>query len=160
VIITIVIDIIFIAVAIYLFRIGSRTDGPPNYVLMALEERLAKQDKRLAEIAVNYEILGAKVEALISNKSSNRVQKEIPDNDQIIMAHSFAKSNDSVRRILNALLNNDMTALQVMEMLGCTREHAARLMKQLTDKGLVTRISEKKPYVYRINEDGKKFLSN
>ncbi len=139
----------------------SKDGGATNYLLLALEERLAKQDKRLAEVAANYDILNAKVEALISNRRSNRVQKENLDNIQPLTIDISTKTDhDSVRRVLKALLDRDMTALEVMGILGCTREHAARLMKQLTEKGLVLRINDKKPFVYRINEKGKNFVGS
>ncbi len=39
-----------------------------------------------------------------------------------------------------------------------SREHAARLMKELFEKGLVSRNNSSKPFVYQLTEDGKRRL--
>lgn len=39
-----------------------------------------------------------------------------------------------------------------------SREHAARLMKELFEKGLVSRNSSSKPFVYQLTEEGKRRL--
>jgi hypothetical protein len=36
-----------------------------------------------------------------------------------------------------------------------SREHAARLMKELFEKGLVSRNNSSKPFVYQLTEEGK-----
>ena len=39
-----------------------------------------------------------------------------------------------------------------------SREHAARLMKELYEKGLVSRNNSSKPFVYQLTEEGKRRL--
>jgi hypothetical protein len=39
-----------------------------------------------------------------------------------------------------------------------SREHAARLMKELFEKGLVSRNNSSKPFVYQLTEEGKRLL--
>lgn len=68
------------------------------------------------------------------------------------------RSIDTSKKVLLALLDRDMTAIDVMRLLGCSREHAARLMKQLKEKGLVNIVNSTKPYVYRITHEGKTFV--
>jgi len=39
-----------------------------------------------------------------------------------------------------------------------SREHAARLMKELFEKGLVSRNDSSKPFVYQLTDEGKRRL--
>jgi predicted transcriptional regulator len=39
------------------------------------------------------------------------------------------------------------------------REHTARMMESLFDKGLVTRDDSEKPFVYQLTEQGERYLS-
>lgn len=147
---------------VYFIRIRLKNSDSKNYLYNVLEERILGQDKRLAELTVNYEILNDKLNSIVlSRKPEYHSQTEKTNNNQRITSSVSAKiNNNSVKRILIALLDQDMTAIQVMKMLGCTREHAARLMKQLADKGLIERVNNKKPFIYRIKDKGKDFVSN
>lgn len=57
--------------------------------------------------------------------------------------------------VLKNLVGRRMTAPEVKGVLGSSREHAARIMKSLADKGLVVRDTSKKPYTYELSDVGR-----
>lgn len=61
-------------------------------------------------------------------------------------------------KVLKELLEGPKTSVEVNRLIGKSREHAARLMKNLYDSGLVVRDEQKKPYVYRITDEGMRQL--
>jgi len=60
--------------------------------------------------------------------------------------------------ILRALIDGPRTSNTIKDVLKVSREHNARLLKSLYDRGLVVRNDEHKPYVYEITEAGRRFL--
>lgn len=61
-------------------------------------------------------------------------------------------------RVLQMLLDGPKSSAQIKDSLGRSREHTARLMKGLFDRGLVTRNDRNKPYVYEITVAGKSHM--
>ncbi len=57
--------------------------------------------------------------------------------------------------VLRLLAERPRSSVEVKELIGRSREHAARLMKILFEKELVTRDDAKKPFVYRLTEKGR-----
>lgn len=55
---------------------------------------------------------------------------------------------------LRLLENKVLTPRDIQDALGRSREHTARLLKGLYEKGYVSRDEGKKPYLYRITEKG------
>jgi CRP-like cAMP-binding protein len=49
---------------------------------------------------------------------------------------------------------------QITDALGMSREHTARMMKELFDLGLVKRNDSTKPFVYQLTEGGSRFLAS
>lgn len=47
----------------------------------------------------------------------------------------------------------EKTVSEIRERIGLTREHTARLMKSLYERGYVERVSNRVPYVYRLTRD-------
>lgn len=61
-------------------------------------------------------------------------------------------------RVLQMLLDGPKSSAQIKNTLGKSREHTARLMKGLFDRGLVTRNDRNKPYVYEITAAGESHM--
>jgi hypothetical protein len=61
--------------------------------------------------------------------------------------------------VLKNLVGRRMTAPEVKGILGSSREHAARTMKSLADKGLVVRDASKKPYSYTLSDAGRDMVT-
>lgn len=72
----------------------------------------------------------------------------------------FVRPSRVETSVLKSLLDREMTSPEVRGLLGSSREHAARVMKSLTDKGLVIRETSKKPYVYQISDAGRDMVTN
>lgn len=57
--------------------------------------------------------------------------------------------------VLNLLLNGPMNSIEVQKVLGKSREHVARIMKDVFEIGYVIRDESKRPFVYKLTELGK-----
>lgn len=53
-----------------------------------------------------------------------------------------------------------MSSMEVKEAIKRSREHTARMMKSLFDKGLVTRDDSARPFVYQLTERGRAYLGS
>lgn len=62
-------------------------------------------------------------------------------------------------QILAALASGPKSSREIKQIIDKTREHTARLMKNLYDRGLVVRNDRNKPYVYEITEAGRNYLN-
>jgi biotin operon repressor len=65
---------------------------------------------------------------------------------------------ETERRVLQMLSEGPKSSAQIKDTLGRSREHTARLMKGLFDRGLVVRNDRNKPYVYEITESGRSYV--
>jgi len=63
-------------------------------------------------------------------------------------------------RVLRLLVAGPRNSAQIKEEVGRSREHTARLMKALFDRGLVVRNDRNKPYVYEITESGRSYVAS
>ncbi|MDG6980934.1 MAG: hypothetical protein JRN51_07445 [Nitrososphaerota archaeon] len=59
---------------------------------------------------------------------------------------------------LGLLKESPKNTRQLTDALGKSREHTARIMKELFEKGLVRRNSSAKPFVYQLTEEGQRRL--
>jgi CRP-like cAMP-binding protein len=63
-------------------------------------------------------------------------------------------------KVLRLLVDGPRTSAQIKEVVGRSREHTARLMKTLFDRGLVVRNDRNKPYVYEITDSGRSYVAS
>jgi predicted ArsR family transcriptional regulator len=59
-------------------------------------------------------------------------------------------------RALKLLNESPRTSVEIRDLTGLSREHAARIMKGLYDKGFVVRDDAHKPYHYQLTDEGRK----
>jgi hypothetical protein len=59
-------------------------------------------------------------------------------------------------RALKLLNESPRTSVEIRDLTGLSREHAARIMKGLYDKGFVVRDDAHKPYRYELTSEGRK----
>lgn len=71
-----------------------------------------------------------------------------------------AEGTETEVKVLRLLAQGPRTSAQIKEDVGRSREHTARLMKTLFDRGLVVRNDRNKPYVYEITVSGKSYLAS
>lgn len=62
-------------------------------------------------------------------------------------------------KALRYLAEGPRTSVEIKELTDLSREHAARVMKDLYDRGLVLRDDSHKPFVYRLTDVGRNYLS-
>jgi predicted transcriptional regulator len=60
---------------------------------------------------------------------------------------------------VNLLREASLNTRQITDALKKSREHTARVMKQLFDLGLVIRDDSTKPFVYQLTDEGRRFLT-
>jgi predicted transcriptional regulator len=70
------------------------------------------------------------------------------------------ESTETETKVLRLLAEGPKSSAEIKEQVGRSREHTARLMKDLFDRGLVVRNESNKPYVYEITESGKSYVAS
>jgi CRP-like cAMP-binding protein len=73
---------------------------------------------------------------------------------------SHSEGTETEAKVLHLLAQGPRTSAQIKEEVGRSREHTARLMKGLFDRGLVIRNDRNKPYVYEITDSGKSYVAS
>jgi biotin operon repressor len=68
------------------------------------------------------------------------------------------EGTETEAKVLLLLAKGPRTSAQIKDEVGRSREHTARLMKALFERGLVVRNDRNKPYVYEITESGKSYV--
>ena len=72
----------------------------------------------------------------------------------------YGEGTETEKKVLGLLAQGPKDSAQIREAVGRSREHTARLMKSLFDRGLVVRNARNKPYVYEITEGGRSYLTS
>jgi CRP-like cAMP-binding protein len=140
--------------------------------------RMREQDRRMADIAIKLEVLEDRWfrGGLPSSRSSDVHYRPFVGRNELFSASDAVTSqglgsvsrgfepdkrttqsgkvnmrlNRVEQKVVDRLGEGPLTARQVQELLGSSREHAARLMKGLYNRGLVERDESKKPFTYRL----------
>jgi hypothetical protein len=70
------------------------------------------------------------------------------------------ENTDTEVRVLRLLVDGPKSSAEIKALVGRSREHTARMMKDLFERGLVVRNDRNKPYVYEITESGRSYVAN
>jgi predicted transcriptional regulator len=70
------------------------------------------------------------------------------------------ENTDTEVRVLRLLVDGSKSSAEIKALVGRSREHTARMMKDLFERGLVVRNDRNKPYVYEITESGRSYVAN
>ncbi len=122
---------------------------------LALKEQLLPQieelNKRIDTVVKAQENMAQR----ISKPQEVKIEGVIP----IKRERALAQLTATELRVLEILTKEGQkTAPELKGEIGLTREHTARLMKKLYQKGYVERNEAKTPYAYRIKEEMRKIL--
>ena len=158
-------------------------------MMKELNERASLQDRRLVDAQVKLDILEDRwlrtgwmaSQALVSYPSRTTSQSPIIREPETVktrrpfesvwparesMEDNYSSNRADVRVsskvevfVLKNLVGRRMTAPEVRRILGSSREHAARIMKSLADKGFVVRDASKKPYSYVLSDAGRDMVT-
>lgn len=145
----------------------------------AMNSRLTTQDARIVDLMVKFDIYSGRKTLPSSSVAApkpaaqpsvaqttqapvtasqpiSRVQA--PQNSQVPVIQSVKATNETELTILRTLLEGPKMSGSIREVIQVTREHNARLLKGLYERGLVARSDQHKPFVYEITEAGRIFL--
>ncbi len=111
--------------------------------------------KKVNDVTTKQESLVKKI-AETPMVSETKIKAAIP----IKRERALAPLTETELIVLEALASEgEKTAPEIRDKIKLTREHTARLMKKLYEKGYLERDSGKMPYTYRIKDEMKRILS-
>ncbi len=136
----------------------------------ALETRLKKQDERILDVMARMEVLQSRVSQprpLVDapppkpidpsmSEAIGMFQPSIGRGERIIASRSLEPTEKVVLQLLS---QRPHTSVEIKALISKSREHTARLMKNLFERGLVVRNDAKKPFLYQITEQGRRYFS-
>jgi winged helix DNA-binding protein len=79
---------------------------------------------------------------------------------KVVVSPVVLEGTDTEAKVLRLLAKGPRTSAQIKDEVSRSREHTARLMKGLFERGLVVRNDRNKPYVYEITESGKTYVTS
>jgi len=141
----------------------------------SMNSRLAVQDTRIIDLMARVEVYSVRkgpalpsAQAAIPPTRDVTRQMSRPETQisqpisqpSAPATRSEVATTDTDAHILMALAEGPKTSNQIRGIIGLSREHTGRLMKQLFTRGLVLRNDENKPYLYEITEPGRRYLAN
>jgi hypothetical protein len=138
----------------------------------SMKSRFTVVDTRMIDLMARTEVLSAKLmsgqdqspKSTVSTSASSipNVTPKVAQMPRATVAapSSSGEGTETETRVLQLLLDGPKTSAQIRESIGRSREHTARLLKFLFDKGLVIRNSRNKPYVYELTDSGKSYLDS
>lgn len=136
----------------------------------ALDTRLKKQDERILDMMVRMEVLQSRVSQpgpvvvapptksmdVASLQPLSAIQPQMVREEGAIVPRSLEPTEKVVLQLLS---ERPRTSVEIKALVNKSREHTARLMKSLFDRGLVARNDSKKPFVYQVTERGRRYFS-
>ncbi len=156
-----------------------------SHVIGELDSRASMQDRRLADVQVKLDVLEERwlrsgwmssqapreyVQQMTRYATSQTASASSPTPSELELQQMLSRNTSRLLRqnpkpskveilVLKRLVEGSLTAPNVKDILGSSREHAARVMKALTDKGLVVRDPSKRPYTYEISDIGRDMVT-
>jgi CRP-like cAMP-binding protein len=128
----------------------------------AMEDRLKKQDERILDLMGRVEVLQAHYVSgspqRVVMQPAQQVTYVQPQRETRTLTRVQSEVDDTEKAIIQLLSTGSMSSVDVRQAIKKSREHTARLMKALFDKGFVTRDDSAKPFVYRLTDEGKHHL--
>ncbi len=130
--------------------------------LSALEKALARIDRleeTVGEVASTKGELLQKIAELESHRFQKESEAKIASAIPIKREKALAPLTETELTVLEFLsTGTDRTAPEIKEHIELSREHTARLMKKLYEKGYLERIATKIPFTYRLKEEMQRIL--
>lgn len=143
----------------------------------SVNTRFGVVDTRIIDLMAKTEVLTARLNPAVAsaatntNKTPPEAQKVTyspaatpapivvqPRQDAMLTSIHAGESTETEKRVLRFLVEGPRDSAQIRGSVGRSREHTARLMKSLFERGLVSRNDRNKPYVYEITDSGRSYL--
>jgi biotin operon repressor len=138
----------------------------------SVNSRFSVVDARIIDLMAKTEVLSSRSGLPQVGTSQARIASVEPANPEnksstssetlksIAPSISPGEGTETEAKVLRLLAEGPRTSAQIKEEVGRSREHTARLMKALFDRGLVIRNDRNKPYVYEITDSGRSYLAS
>ncbi len=164
-------------------RITESTDMGRD-LWQTLEQRLKKQDERILDMMGRMEVIQSRVMAAQMAQTTApsapalprtppqappQEKEEVvtepgptmqqPESQQSQAPSRWPRLDETQMAAVKILREGPKDTRQLTNTLKKSREHTARIMKELFDLGLVRRNDSTKPFVYRLTDEGRRFLS-
>lgn len=126
-------------------------------IVTSLEKKIHEKDDRIGDLLFRLDLLEAKM--LSSTIKQSKVERGMSKAHSDIS--SIPISNDittTEMTVLQVLQNGVRTAKEIQTELGKSREHVTRLMKQLFEKGYVSRNQDDRPFIYNLTDAGRDLI--
>jgi DNA-binding CsgD family transcriptional regulator len=136
----------------------------------SMNSRFSVVDARIIDLMAKTEVLSSRLSLPQAGSSQTGAVSVQPANLQskagkpseavraVTPSISHGEGTETEAKVLRLLAEGPRTSAQIKEEVGRSREHTARLMKGLFDRGLVVRNDRNKPYVYEITDSGKFYV--
>ena len=175
VIIGVIIAFVVGVVGVYAYHRISQATKPNSDVLDAGQnERLEYYERQLIDIKIRLDAMEMQdteheaadkdvnlrhfIEELVKNKEledgGDKTGSAKTEPKKIVAEPNIERLN-TMDYVLHLITQHDMTSRDIKITLNKSREHTARLMKELFEEGYVERRAGTKPFVYSITEKGK-----
>jgi len=142
----------------------------------ALDSRLKKQDERILDVVTRFDVYESRLaEVTLPRAAKERVPVQTAKAEVQPQQNAEAKEEQkqevktaaptredlepTERVVLQLLMERPRTSIEIKTLVKKSREHSARLMKTLFERRLVSRADQKKPFVYELTEEGRRYLS-
>ena len=143
-------------------------DAVVEAVVSEYRRRLRDYDRVIAEMRAKIDIVELRTQSLSqphvymqpvtasqpAQPHAASVSEPVVVTQRARVEEKIESQNGTTDYILKLLAENPRTSREVQHAIGRTREHTARLMKKLSDSGLVSRDMNSKPFRYGITEAG------
>ncbi len=167
-------------------RISTSTDLGRD-LWSALEQRMRKQDERILDVMGRLEVVQSRVMAAAAREppiapvfpavappsaaleeepevvmERNREVQQPPSQPESQESHSTSgdiRLDETQLSAIKLLGESPKNTRQLTDALRKSREHTARVMKELFEKGLVRRNDSTKPFVYQLTDDGRRYIT-
>jgi len=133
----------------------------------SMNSRFSVVDARIIDLMAKTEVLSSKlgmsqpvtaqIRPVVSEVVESAKASEPP---KVATKVAAGESTETEAKVLRLLAEGPKTSAQIKEVLGRSREHTARLMKSMFDRGLVVRNDRNKPYVYEITDSGRSYAGS
>jgi hypothetical protein len=91
------------------------------------------------------------------SQAESQPESQVPSRESQARAIQIAL-DETQRAVLGLLAEGQRNTRQLTDALHKSREHTARLMKEMFELGLVGRNSATKPFVYQLTDEGRRYL--
>ncbi len=137
----------------------------------SMNSRFSVIDGRIIDLMAKTEVMSARLSlpqmtsqprpiSIAAESVQTRLAKPAEAPRPIVVAAPVGEGTETEARVLRLLVEGPRTSAQIKDQVGKSREHTARLMKALFDRGLVVRNDRNKPYVYEITDTGRSYVAS